>query len=254
MLRLPAPAVLPLLLLCACGIGEVNVNGVVTRSPDPKASALVGAKVDILDQQGLPYDEAITDGLGKFTAAAPQGQTIFALVTNDDGITSSFTGISGTQSKLNIDRGNLWGVPADVLDGWRAQFAGCPDIDQGVLLIGQVRVYLYVDHNGDGKNDYQPSDLPIVNNAVPHLEDPDGTIVDRTACFLDPNTNEYDSNADTTGASGWYAIGNVPPGEHILVVRFQVSTGVYQEAYLTVWVPPSGVVARIPTYVEFPTL
>jgi len=252
MLRV-SPAPLALLLLAACGIGEVKVTGVVTRSPDPKASSLSGATVAILDQKGVPYDSTTTLSNGGFTVKAPPGQHIFALITNDDGVTSSFTGISGTHATLNIDRGNLYGVPASLLDDWRTQFTGCPDIDTGVLLVGRVRVYLYNDANGDGKNDYQASDLPIITTASVHLEDPAGQIVDRTACYLDPATNLYDSGLDQTGDTGWYAIGDVPAGEHILVIHTLVSQGVYQDSYLTVWVPPSGVVARIPTYVEFPT-
>lgn len=250
--RIPvAPAAL--LLLAACGIGEVRVNGVVTRNPDPKARPLEGAEVAILDDKGNEFDSTTTNASGGFSAAAPPGTTIFAQITNGDDVTASFTGISGLQPTLQVPRGNLWGVPQSLLDDWRTTFAGCPEIDQGGLVIGQVRIYFYADADGNGINDYLPEDLPIVTTATARLEDPtSGSTDEHTVCYLDADTGLYDPEAEVTGDLGWFAIGGVDSGERILVIEYEIADGVFERAFLTVWTPPSGVVARIPTYVEFP--
>ncbi len=234
----------PLLILTACGLGEVRITGVALESPDDKSDPLVDGTVRVLDNRGLLFDSGATDASGRFSVMAPAGEVIYALVENADGIIASFTGVSGMDPVLRVDRGQLHGVPERVRTRWSDTFAGCQGIESGGLVIGQVHVFLA---------GVDPDETTVVNNATVKLQSTTtGEDLARTACYLDAETGLFDPEGVRTGPLGWYAIPDVPEGAYVLQVEFEVSEGMFTRGYLDIRVPPSGVVPRFPTFVDFP--
>lgn len=237
---------LPLvLLLAACNPGQVRVTGHVDASPEDKAPPLAGGTVTILDEGGERFDEATTDDNGWFRADAPKGQTIYALVSAPDYEVASFTGVSGLDERLQVSKGLLFGVSAADRAGWQDRFAGCEGMGSEGLVIGRTMLFL---------PEVPEQERPVVSGARVRVESQSvpGEEGVRTACYLDDRGGAYDPEAEFTGDSGWFAVPDVGEGPHSLVIEIPLNDDLVSADFRQVWMPPGGVVARFPLWVELP--
>lgn len=246
---MPKPP-LPLLivaLLPACGIGVVRVEGRIGDGPGSTAPPLGSARVQILDEDAFAFDATTTNVRGEFEVEAPPGETIYAAITHPDGIVTAFTGASGLQPELTVQDGNLYGVSAALREEWLAPFAGCPGLDAGAgLAYGIVHVFL---------PGVEPDVSTIVTTATVALHDPrTGEALPLPTCYLDPETGLYSATQAVTGERGAYVIGGVDEGRYVLQVEFAITDDLFERAFIDVWMPPDGMVPRLPTFVEFPTI
>ena len=234
------------LLVAACGQSPVSVRGTVTDDITSKSLPLVGATVSIRNGMGGPVDEATTNGRGRFNLQVPAGQRIYAIVEADDHVPTSFTGGSGFDPVLRVPDGTLFAVPETSLATRLDPFAGCPGLESGGVVIGEVRV--------NNLTDDETGENPLVQPAIVEwLPDGDST-APIEACYLDEEGVAYGPDATLTGPSALYAIPAVPAGLGILSVRYSLveggpQTSVSYDAYM----PEDGVIARFPTWVEFET-
>lgn len=244
---------MPLLwLMVACGPREVRVDGTVFQGPELAEPGLGGATVETFDEDGEPWAIDVADDDGKFNVAAPRGQTIYATVTADGYATSSFTGQSGTEERLQIVESQdeatghtLYGIRTEELEGWRALFADCPDLQEGGrAIVGEVRVFDIQDSVTD--------EHPIVTTASVKVVSATG--VERVGCYLDPTGATYDPESTQTGDSGRFAVFGLEPGLATVEITYLAFDTEEVVTYQGVYVPEGedGVVPRFPTWVEFP--
>jgi len=235
------------LLLPGCTQREVLISGTVdgwlAEDPDP----LRDGTVTIAEEDGSRYASTHTDRQGRFEVLAPAGDTIYALITSDDGPVASFTGTSGFEPELEIPENTFFAIPQWQQDEWASTFAGCPGIDEGGLIIGRVHVLLPGVEVGEDT---------VVNAARVRATPPDVdplTGEGSEGCYLDAEGTAWDPEAERTGASGWYAIPNLERGAYTMLVEVEFAEGLFSANLYRVWMPPEGVAPRFPTLVDFPT-
>lgn len=243
---MPIPLLLPLLLAPAACRAPVLITGVVEDGPTNEADPLANALVTMRERSGEIIDYATTDAQGRFAIEVGAGLDLYAIVTNDEGIEASFTGAAGRMPTLELPAGELYGVTGAQVQAWRALFEGCPSLEEpGGIAIGQVHVYL---------PGVTPDNSTIVVTAT-------ATAFSSTAaseedglqgCYLNDEGTAYDPTATWTGSSGMYAIGGIPEGGTDILVEFQITEEVSQSHVMVAWMPTDGVVARFPTFVDFP--
>ena len=235
----PLFVLLPWLMGCQA---EVTVSGRILRTRDTD-EGLVGGRIAILDADGAEYDSSPTGEDGVFAVLAPARQDIYAEISGDGLSTSSFTGASGTGKKLEIQDGDVYGVDLDEIDALRAQFAGCPGVDDtGGVAFGEIRIV--------NLSDPETGENPLVTTA--YVTSSVGG-VEQSACYLDDDGALYDPEVDTTGNAGFFAVFGLPSGFVTLTVGYTIVEDEDILTYTQVWVPEdNGVVPRFPMWVEFP--
>jgi hypothetical protein len=235
------PLVFGLLFGCELS-GEVTVKGLVASSRDALELPLQGGQIELRDDSGSLYDSASIGADGEFSVRAPMGSDIFATVLGSEHIVASFTGVSGYAEVFQVEDGALFGVSQTEWTQWREQFAGCPGVDTGAGIIGEVRMSSLVDS--------ETGEAPLVSTAQPLVEDLDGVVY--TTCFLDEEGLLYDPAAEYTGASGVFAIFGLPEGFVVIDLKYQIVDDVFYLRSIPVWAPKEGVIPLFPAWVEFP--
>lgn len=236
-------------LLSGCGIDEVLVRGYVDRQlpvRDDGSWPLSQGTVRIVDADGERYSETTTSRSGTFRALpAPAGETIFAEITGEGLGTTSFTGVSGLEDRMEVLPGTLYGWDLDELADLRQTFAGCPGASApGGVVLGEVRVF--------GLSDPETGEAPLVGTAEVSVVGLEGAEI--AGCYYTADGRGHDPEATQTGDSGAFVIFGVPSGVYTLSVVYSVFEEGDLATYTVLWMPEGddAVVPRIPTWVEFP--
>jgi hypothetical protein len=232
---------LPLCLLSCEMATEVGISGTIYDGPELEASILKNALVTIRDEQGVLYGETTTGSDGRFSTTAPGGVNIFLEVSGDEIETTSFTGISSVNGDFEVEDRLLYGVSPGQNAAWSELFEGCGTDEGGDGdLYGEIRVITIADPD--------TGEHPLVTSGVVQLTTEDGTVID--GCYLDSKGAAFAEDASATGASGMFAIRNVPTGVHVLWAGYSIVPDEYVGTFYLVWMPPDGVVPKFPTWVE----
>lgn len=236
-------------VLTACTPGEIRVTGSVDRERNQvegeRPRLLAGGTVEILDETGVQKSKVTTDDNGKFRAVAPSASTIFAEIrASDSEVVSSFTGVSGVESPMQVEDHALFAVSQEEIDTLRDKYTGCSDAG-GAIVYGEVRVV--------GLEDPETGESPLVTSASISTTSIDESET-HLACYLDDAGSAYAPEATTTGDAGEFAVFGVGPGMHTLVVEYTFFEDDPLTGYLAFFVPDgdSVVVPRYPIWVEFP--
>lgn len=235
-------------IVAGCRNDEIVVRGLVDRVMPVRTDGrwpLSNGTVRIFDGDGERYSEATTNTNGYFRTPAPAGETIFAEVTGEGLGTTSFTGVSGLEDRMDVPVGTLFGWDLEDLADLREAFAACPGASAaGGVVLGEVRVF--------GLSDPETGEAPLVGTAEVSIVGLDGTEI--AACYYTAEGDAHDPAAIRTGDAGAFAIFGVPSGIHTLSVVYSVFEEDDLSTYTVVWVPEGddAVVPRFPTWVEFP--
>ena len=222
---------------------EVMVQGSVAASRDTPKLPMQGGQIEIREDDGSLYDSASIASDGAFSIRAPMGSDIFATVSSAEHVAASFTGVSGFATVFEVEEGSLFAVSQTEWAQWREQFEGCPGVDSaGAGIIGEVRMSTLLDS--------ETGEAPIVTTAMPLAEDLDGVVY--TTCFLDEEGMLYEPLAESTGASGVFAIFGLPEGFVVIDLKYQIIDDVFYVRSIPLWAPKDGVVPLFPAWVEFP--
>lgn len=242
------------LFLAACPAQETLIRGRAenARGRPDVFWPLPQGTIAIYGQEGDAYASTTTDLSGNFRTFGPSGQTVFATVTGTDLATSSFTGITGAANAgplvVALDEHQdspLYGVLLSDIDALRAEFEGCPGVDDaGGIVFGEVRVI--------GITDPVTDEEPLVTTAEASMVG----VSDQefAACYLNDAGDAYDPDALVTGETGRFAIFGVPAGLWTLSVSYSAFVESNVETFSQVFVPEAdvAVVPREPVWVEFP--
>lgn len=201
-------------------------------------SAVAGASLTVRDPEEQEFSAAETASDGSFSVGLPEG-SFFTLVIQADGrVPTAFSGTAGVEDWA-VDDGDLWVASTERLDALRAAFSACPAVnDAGGVLEGEVRLYIA---------GYEAEALPTVTTAKVSITQADGTAL--SACYLD-DTGNSSSDAETTGASGRFAVFGVMEGPVVATVTYTVGAETSQAFYRFGWMPPDGLTPLYPFYVD----
>lgn len=221
----------------------VTLDGKVWTSHED-ATALAGAKVQVLDGTGANFAKATTNAKGAFAVDAPWGAEVFALVSAEGHRTTSFSGVTGIEDRLALEEGEFHGMPNDEWAAWVQKFEGCDGLGAGGALVGEAR-FLEI-------RDTVSGEYPLVETLSVQVEGSDGVIY--RGCYLDAGGALYDPGATTTGATGMFGVFGLPPGGawidlEYLFVEVDGERYTYEVSYLG-WVPEDGVLPRFPFWLQ----
>lgn len=217
----------------------VSVRGLVTATHGSE-TPLSGAEVAILDEQGAEYDRGTTSETGSFTAEAPAGMTIFAEVSASGFTTASFTGTSGVEPALYVERGVLHGMSDEAVGEWRTLFAGCEGSEAGGFVVGVATLL--------GATELDSGEPVTVDTAYASVLTADGQTLQ--GCYLDAEGTLADPEAIVSGETGTFAVFGVPEGVHQLTVGYELGGSPVYEVTWPMWMPADGVVPRFPVELE----
>lgn len=202
------------------------------------------ATVNVLDESGARYGEAVTGADGELVTRVPPSAVFHLVIDGADHVPASFSGQSGVSDRFKVEDGLLHGVTTAEFATWTDRFAGCPGVGEpGGAVIAEPRVAELVDDDGVH---------PTVNAAVAEIWDPRSGEVIATACYLDDAGEAWDPDATLTGESGLFAIFGVPEGEWVLSVGLEVLPGSYTWDDTVIYLTDGGVAPRFPAWVHFP--
>lgn len=232
------------LFLSACGPSEVLLRGHVSDDVGDKSRDFSDALVEIREGTGPVVAQTTTNDNGRFSVRVPSGARIFAVISAEDFLPTSFTGSSGVDSVLRVPEGTLFGVPTSTAEQYLSLFEGCPGARDGAFLVGRVRA--------ENLTVPETNEHPIVTTARVEWNVRDREILD--ACYLNEEGDAYDPQATMTGDSGWYLVPDVDVGTGEIIVSYATIIGA-DEIVVTypVYMPEDGVIARFPTWVTFDT-
>lgn len=230
--------------LSACGPYDIWLRGHISDDVGEKSLDFDGALVEIREGTGPVVADTLTNRNGRFNVRVPRAERIFAVVSGDGFLPTSFTGASGVEPVLRVPDGTLFGVPESTAEQYMMLFDGCPAAREGAFAVGRVRVENLADSD-TGEN-------PIVTTARVEWNVRDRETLD--ACYLNDEGTAYDPTATQTGQSGMYLVPNVAVGTGEIVVSYSTIVGA-EEIGVTypVYMPEDGVIARFPTWVTFDT-
>ncbi|TNE84424.1 MAG: hypothetical protein EP330_29875 [Deltaproteobacteria bacterium] len=222
---------------------EITLTGILVGTRDDKSLAWPGAEVRAYDQDGVLYGSTTSNSSGRFRVTVPRGQTVFVEVGDDYHPTASFTGVSGFSTPLHVNLGanpEIYGVKRIEHELLMTQFAGCPGLEDGALVVGQAFANDLLDLETD--------EHPILATVTAQVVTLDGEIYD--GCYLDGEGEQYSADAEATGDSGIFAVAGLPPGLHTLVVENHVPGGITSQTATAVFVDEAVVLPRFPFLME----
>ncbi|MFZ5481210.1 MAG: carboxypeptidase-like regulatory domain-containing protein [Myxococcota bacterium] len=209
-----------ILLACSGLPDTILVTGTVTDAPKGQGSAVEGATVTSLDEDGLvardptPRDEATTYEDGSFVVEAVAGEDFFLTVSKDGYVPTSWSGSAGFVDLYTGD-----GVPWIAEEAWvealRDELPDC--VAEGAVVTGEVRQLI------DGL-DYD--ELPIVALGAVTVTDADGAR--HEACYFD-DEGVADPDATHVGETGRFAVFGLPEGP--LVVEVTIDDPAYTSVF-----------------------
>lgn len=207
-------------MLAACADPPtVTLRGWIYEGKDLLAGGLPAADLEFVSFEGDPIGTTRTDAGGAFEMTVPGGSPLFVSVSADGYATSVFPGSVGLDAEQLVEDHVLFGVSLAELDTLRAQLAGCPDLDVGGIVYGEVREYGITDpYNGTS---------PTASTGQVTVQD--GDEAEWSGCYLDEKGIAYDPEAVFTGASGKFAVAGVPTGLHDLVVEVLVGPDLWTQ-------------------------
>jgi hypothetical protein len=226
--------------LAACEPGDVLIEGVVLES----RGALVGApdmQVSLLLWDLFEFDRTTTGADGAFSLAAPRQDLVYLLVEGEGHLPISFVGESGRDDVFEVPTGQIWAFSEAEGERWRADFAGCPGVDEPGMVVGEVRLDL-------GGDSLDPTQTPIELFGFAFVTAEDDTRVD--ACYLNEEGTAYDPEAEYVGRSGRFAMFGVEGGPWTLTIGRLVGSGASIVRTSLITVPEGGVVSRHPALID----
>ncbi|MEN0068025.1 MAG: hypothetical protein AAGA48_38200 [Myxococcota bacterium] len=232
-------------LATACTDDLVSLNGRITNGPLPENPGLVDGEIEILDyDSGQSLATAAVGADGEFEIELPGARSIVALVRSPNTVTTAFVGTAGFVD-VTLDEGTLYGLDPMVIEQWRSDFAGCPDVDSRIFAFGIMEFV-----NLSGKED---GFSPIAGGGRAQVLKDGETFL---PCYLDPDKGTYDPKADRTGATGRFAIFGLEPGPALLDVVFEWAPDSFDApGIINIWVPEGDeevVVPYLPLRLQFP--
>ncbi|MEO0601444.1 MAG: hypothetical protein AAF211_08415 [Myxococcota bacterium] len=239
-------ALLPLFAFAiGCAEDTVILSGIVGEGPDEEAVGLAGADVEIID---TTTNELLVSGAtnadGEFDFLLPVGLEIAALVRSDTTVTTSFVGQTGFID-VTLDPGTLYGLSAEEVASWRADFEGCPGVDEDKVILGLMAFTNLAGEEG-GEN-------PIAAGGRARLFEGEDEFL---PCYLDSKTGLYSNVADRTGNTGRFGFFGAPTGNTVLDVVFEWAPESFDTpGLLPVYIPDVDeevVVPYLPLRLTFP--
>lgn len=229
-------------LLTACfDPGTLQLQGAMVDGWDDDAPPAVGVVVETLNDDLEVVDTTESREGGWFRLDTPAGGRVL-LVTGGEGYVEgvSFAGQSGLNPRMRIPNGQVFALSEARWQAELARWEGCPGLDQGAIVTGDVRVDGFEDPDVDG--------LLRVQTGQIRVETAEGATFD--ACYLNEG-GTYDPDATSAGPTARFLVAGIPEGEHLLVVDWVPFEGNGLTANYTVWVPEGGVAPRFPLLVPF---
>ena len=215
-----------LLLACTSRPELVVLSGTIFESGS-EDSVVADAQVRVLDFALEEVDAVAADSEGAFAAQARFGSYVFLDLSADGYARTGFTGTVG-MTDYAIPDGVLWMRTESELDALKSSFEGCPLLEQGGAVEGEILMAL-------------PQDGVMMKTFVEtgwaRVVSEDGEEVE--ACYLDED-GLYDPEAVYTGPTGRFLIPNVS-GKVQLWVGYDLGETPMYESYSTVFVPDGGV-------------
>ena len=239
-MRRAAWALCAMACLGGCSEEDVVINGIVVDGRESIEGA-AGVTVTLNEGNFLFHDETVTDEQGVFSITAPRRSFIHLVFEREGDVPIAFAGESGAADLFQVPIGQLWSFSEEEEARWRTEFAGCPDVDQPGMIVGEVRLLIPgVDlSNGDGQ--------PIEYFGFAYVTGQDGERKD--ACYMNKEGTAYDPEATRVRDSGRFAIFGVEGGPWSLAVGRDTAGGTLLSTS-SVYVPEGGVVSRHPALVE----
>lgn len=238
----PSAPILAVFLCAACGTPDVVLRGKANDHAGDKSGPLAAGELILFDQDQQEHDRSTTGADGRFEVLAPEGELVFVQVDHPQGAPAYFTGQAGLDPVQDVPDDTWYGVPDWQRAGWEATFDGCEGIGDGGLVIGQVHAFVPGIEVGPDTV-VTAARVGILRSSVEE---------DRIeACYLNDD-GVFDPEATRTGDSGMYAVPEVPPGRHMLLIEIEFAEGLFSPNSYTVWMPADGVAPRFPSLVELP--
>ena len=232
-------------VVAACDVEPetITMRGVLWDAPESE-KAFGGATVQTLTNDGQKVGNSTSANDGAFTVAAPYGTALHALVSAPGHVTSSFSGVSGISDNFRLGEGDLHGFPEELLEAWEVEYAGCPGIGEGSVLVGYARFIEIADS--------ETGEHPIVETLAVRVLASDGEHYD--ACYLNSEGTAYAPEAIEVGSAGRFAVFGLPAGLArvdlaYLFVETSEDRYVHQLSY-DAWLPEHGVAPRFPYWLQ----
>jgi hypothetical protein len=122
---------------------------------------------------------------------------------------SAYPGTIGLDPEQQVEDHALYGLSNEEYQEWSELFAGCPGLDSGAFVVGEVRLF--------GISDPITDESPTTSTGRVTAYGADGQVW--AGCYLDDEGLAYDPDASFTGATGLFLVPGVPVGLHDLVVE-----------------------------------
>lgn len=218
------------LLVTLVGCAEeapIHLLGTVYQSSEPLSAPLGGAELELVTFDGAPIGTTTADDVGAFDIFVPPGQPLFVIITADGYATSVFPGSIGLADEQFVEDHALFGVSTAERQEWVDLFAGCPGVEDGAFVVGEVREFEIVDPYSDVH--------PTASTAQVTVRDADQASWE--GCYLDDEGLAHDPEAAFTGGTGRFLVPGVPEGIHDLVVEVLVGPDTWTQNTYPVRIP-----------------
>jgi hypothetical protein len=234
-----------MLAACQSGIPDrVLLSGVVFDDLHDQASPISEATITTLGPDyGDAIGEATSDGRGWFEVEVIAGGPMYVTVEAEGSLATGFAGMADI-ADFEVADGAVWARSESDMDEIRAEFDGCPSLDQpGGVIEGEVRVYL-------PGYEIEGDEWPLSATAYVNALDSSGA-QPTTTCYLDDD-GFYSEEAEVTGSTGRFAVFGSPTGAVTLQVGYSVDGELVWATTYYVHVPEQGTAPLYPLYVELP--
>ncbi len=231
------------LLACQAGIPErVMLSGIVFDDRHDEASAVSQASISTLGPEyGEVVGEATSDGRGWFEVEVIAGAPLYMTIEAEGSVPTGFSGMADI-ADFEVDEGLVWARAESDMDEIRAEFSGCPALDQpGGVIEGEIRAYL-------PNYEIEGGEWPIAPTAYVLAMDGSGAQPTET-CYLDDD-GFYSDEATMTGNTGRFAVFGSPTGPVTIEVGYSVDGEPIWAGHYYVHVPEDGTAPLYPLYVE----
>lgn len=220
---------------CTDPITKVEMSGVVWDGPEA-SSPVGGATLEVRDDQGAVFANAVAGADGAYAVNVPAGAG-FLLYVGAEGYTS--TGWAGSAGLEDFSGGDTapWIASSAWMDELRASWAGCPAVDAaGAVVIGELRLGY-------------PGLVDGIAGQGATAEVLDEQGVSWPACYRDAD-GLVAPDATEAGPDGSFVVFGVPAGVSWLVAKFvDDAETVWETDYLSP-APADGLVPLFPVMIQ----
>lgn len=230
---------LVLLLACETETTSVVFSGEVQDAPGNAGKPVEGAAVVAQNREGAVVGEDETDADGAFAVTVDAGVSFFLTVGAEGYVSTSFSGLAGL-SDFTSEAGLPWLATAEWVDEEKARFASCPTAGEaGTFITGQALQFI--------ASVADASSWPQLGDVSIEVLGSDGE--SDAGCYLDDDQVSL-ADAESTGATGEFAVFGVPPGGVNVKATMQRSNGEVGTDVFEYIAPEAGLIPMFPTPLE----